>query len=104
MASIKIYWTATSIKQRNYVFEYWNKRNKSTVYSKKLVKKINERIDQIKAHPEIGKKTNFKNHRSISLGHYSIIYLKKEDKIFITAFWDNRQDPNKLLKVLKNEL
>ena len=103
MALIKIFWTSTAIRQRNYTFEYWNDRNKSNSYSKKLNKKIKERINHLKSHPEIGKKTNCKNHRSISLGHYSLIYLKEENKIHITAFWDNRQDPKKLLKYLKNK-
>ncbi len=103
MASIKIFWTKTAIRQRNYVFEYWNNRNKSTSYSKKLNKKIKERINHLKSHSEIGKKTDYKNHRSISLGHYSIIYLREDNKIYISAFWDNRQDPKKLIKYLKKK-
>ena len=102
MASLKIFWTSTAIKQRNFVFEYWNERNKSNTYSKKLLKNITERTVQLKKYPDIGKETNYKNHRSISLGHYSILYKKEIGKIIITAFWDNRQDRKKLLDYLKN--
>lgn len=34
------------------------------------------------------------------LGNYSIFYKIFDEKIIITAFWDNRQDPKKLLKIL----
>lgn len=69
---------------------------------KKLLKSIKERMNQLKSYPDIGKKTTYKNHRSISLGHYSIIYKREIGKIIITAFWDNRQDSPNLLDYLKN--
>jgi len=68
MAQLKIFWTETALKQRNYVFEYWNERNKSTEYSKKLNAKIIERISLLKSQPKLGKKSNFKNVRSGFLG------------------------------------
>jgi len=68
MAQLKIFWTETALKQRNYVFEYWNERNKSIEYSKKLNAKIIERISLLKSQPKLGKKSNFKNVRSGFLG------------------------------------
>ena len=61
MAELSIFWTSTALKQRNYTFEYWNDRNKSTTYSKKLNLSIKERTDILKTNPELGKKTNFNN-------------------------------------------
>lgn len=102
MAHLLIYWTETAIKQRNFIFQYWNERNKSNTYTLKLNKKIKERINQLKTNPDIGKLTDFKNTRLISLGHYSVFYQKQSNRIFITGFWDNRQEPKKLLKFLKD--
>ncbi len=102
MAKIKLFWTITAVKQRNYIFKYWNSRNKSNLYSKKLLKKINNRIELIKTHPKIGKKVEFDTTRIISLGHYSILYKQINSEIYITGFWDNRQDPKKLLDFIKN--
>ena len=102
MGILKVIWTLSAINQRNQIFEYWNERNKNNDYKKKLLKSIKERTNQLKSYPDIGKKTTYKNHRSISLGHYSIIYKKEIGKIIITAFWDNRQDPQNLLDYLKN--
>jgi plasmid stabilization system protein ParE len=101
MDKLKIFWTKNAINQRNYVLEYWAKRNKSNSFSKKLYIKINDRTSILSLQPEVGKIVNFPNTRTISMGHYSIFYKFQENKIIITAFWDNRQDPNKLLQFLK---
>ena len=103
MAELSIYWTNTALKQRNYTFDYWNDRNKSTTYSKKLNSSIKERTYILKTNPELGKKTEFNNTRVISLGHYSILYRKVNSKIIITGFWDNRQNPDKLLNFLNQK-
>ena len=95
MAGVVLFWTKTALKQRNSVFQYWNERNHSNTYTKKLNIRISDRLEQIKLNPAIGRKTDFKNTRTISLGHYSIFYQIIESKIFITSFWDNRQDPGK---------
>ena len=102
MASITIHWTLTALKLRNQIFEYWNERNKSNTYSVKLNYRIKDRINQLKKFPESGIKTDFADNRLISLGHYSILYKKIENSIIITAIWDNRQNPKKLLDFLKN--
>jgi len=101
MAQIKIYWTQIAINQRDYIFEYWNNRNKSNSYSKKLNYKIKERTELLKNNTELGKKTDFKDTRTISMGHYRILYKKILFQIIITGFWDNRQDPKKLITFLK---
>ena len=76
-------------------------------------------LDEVeKAHPDVfnvllqvlddgrmtdgqGRTVDFKNTRAVSLGHYSIFYQHIENSIIITAFWDNRDDPSKLLNILK---
>lgn len=103
MAALKLFWTETAIRQRNFVFEYWNERNKSFTYSKKLNAKINQRTTILKVSPNIGKPTEYKDTRMVSLGHYSIFYKQEDSKIIIMGFWDNRQEPQKLLRFLKQD-
>ena len=103
MVELKIFWTETAINQRNLVFKYWNTRNKSTSYSKKLNNSIIERTEVLKSNPYLGRITEFKNTRRLPLKHYSILYQKYNYKIIITGFWDNRQNPKKLLNLLKKE-
>ena len=104
MARLEILWTKTALSQRNYIFEYWNFRNGNTTYSRKLNNKLKSRINLLKTNPELGKKTDFKNTRIISLIHYSILYQRIENQIIITGIWDNRQNPEKLIEYLKKEL
>jgi hypothetical protein len=98
MAALKVSWTQTAIRQRNLVFEYWNERNQSYMYSRKLYSKINERLEILKQNPEIRKVTVYANTRVVSLGHYSIFYKVQSPVIYITGFWDNRQEPARLKK------
>jgi len=103
MAKRNVIWTRTADLQFVGILEYWVKRNKSIAYSKKLVKLVSERTKQIADKPLIYKATDFKDVRVASLGNFSIYYKVSEKEIIITAFWDNRQDPEKLLKILKSK-
>jgi plasmid stabilization system protein ParE len=103
MAKRNVIWTRTADLQFVGILEYWVKRNKSNAYSKKLVKLVSERTKQIADKPLIYKATDFKDVRVASLGNFSIYYKVSEKEIIITAFWDNRQDPEKLLKILENK-
>lgn len=103
MDVMKIIWISLAVKQRNLIFNYWNNRNKSNLYSRKLNLKIKQIIHQLIDNPELGKKISLKNYRAVVLNQYSIIYQIKEQKIYIMSIWDNRQNPNKLLKLLKEK-
>lgn len=102
MAKRNVIWTKTADLQFIGVLEYWVKRNKSNTYSTKLVKLVSERTKQIAIDPLIYKKSDFKDVRVASLGHFSIYYRVYEREIVIISFWDNRQDPRKLLKILES--
>lgn len=102
MAELNVIWTKTADLQFVGILEYWFKRNKSNTFSKKLVKLVSERTKQIAETPLIYKATDFPDTRVASLGNFSIYYKISDRNIIITAFWDNRQDPKKLLKILKN--
>ena len=99
---ITIFWSTTAKNQRDLIFKFWNKRNGNTGYSKKLNLKLRERTKLLKQHPKVGRKTTFPHTRAISMGNYMIFYKYLHPIITITAFWDNRQDPEKLRGILRN--
>lgn len=103
MAQRTVRWTRTADVQYVGILEYWLKRNKSAIYSKKLIKTVGERTKQLAETPFIYKKADFKNTRVASIGNFSIFYKVTNDEILITAFWDNRQDQKKLLQILKDK-
>ncbi len=103
MAKRNVIWTKTADMQFVSILGYWVKRNKSNTYSKKLVKLVTERTTQFAETPFIFKATDFNGVRIASLGNFSIYFKVTEVSIIVSAFWDNRQDPKKLLKILQNE-
>ncbi len=102
MAERNVIWTRTADLQLVGILEYWVKRNKSNTYSIKLVKLVSEKTTQIAETPLIYKATDFLDIRVASLGNYSIYFKFTDTELIISAFWDNRQDPKKLLEILKN--
>jgi hypothetical protein len=103
MAKRTVIWTKTADIQFVGILEFWVKRNKSSTYSKKLIKRVSERTNQIAQTPFTYKSTDFKDLRIASLGNFSIYYKVTNMTIIVSAFSDNRQDPKKLLKLLNNE-
>ena len=103
MAKRTVRWTRTADIQYIGILEYWVKRNKSNTYSKKLIKTLAARTKQISETLFIYKSADFKNTSVASLGNFSIFYKVTEQEILITAFWDNRQNPIKLLQILKDK-
>ena len=77
-------------------------------YKKQVSKKVADRIKlelletilKLESHPYIGQiekqliSLNL-DHRYLVNGHYKIIYRIEKDKIYITDFFDSRQDPSK---------
>ena len=103
MAERNVIWTKTADIQFVGILEYWVKRNKSTRYSKKLIRLVAERTKQIAKSPLIYKSTDHNDVRVASLGNFSIYYKVTDQSIIITAFWDNRQNSKKLLEILQGE-
>ena len=101
MVKRTVVWTETAARQRREILKYWVKRNGTTTYAEKLIKLISEQIKLILTNPKLFKKADFPDTHVSALGHFSIFYKYTKDSLIITAFWDNRQDPNKLLDLLK---
>ncbi len=101
MAKRSVIWTETAIKQRRDVLKYWTIRNGSTTYAEKLIKLVKERTQLISSNPFLGKATNHLDTREAAMGNFSIYYKVMQESVVITAFWDNRQDPERLLEMLK---
>lgn len=103
MAKRDVKWTRTADLQFAGILEYWVKHNRSVDYSLKLVETVSKTTEQISETPYIHKVTDFPNTRAATLGNFSIIYKVADNEIIITAFWDNRQDPEKLLEILSRQ-
>lgn len=101
MAKRIIIWTSVAINQRREILKYWTKRNGSPRYAEKLVRLTTARLKIILKHPEGYKMTIYPETRVSVLGHFSIFYKVTDTELIVTSFWDNRQDPDKLDKIIK---
>jgi plasmid stabilization system protein ParE len=102
MAKRTVVWTATAVRQRREVLKYWIRHNGSTRYAEKLISITASQIQIILNHPESFKSTTYEGTRESAMGHFSIYFKLTKDKLIVTAFWDNRQDPQKLLELIRN--
>jgi plasmid stabilization system protein ParE len=100
MAKRTVVWTETAAKQRREILKYWTKHNGSTIYAEKLIKHIANQVKIIVSHPKSFKLADFPETRESAIGHFSIYYKVNSNLLIITAFWDNRQDPKRLLQLL----
>lgn len=103
MAKRIVVWTETAANQRKEILRYWVKRNGTTTYAEKLIKLTAKQVKIILSNPELFKKADFPDTLVSVLRHFSIFYKTTKDMLINTAFWDNRQDPKKLLKLLKKK-
>jgi addiction module RelE/StbE family toxin len=97
----KIVWSAKAQSDRREIFLYWNQRNKSTSYSRKLNYLFIDAANLIAKFPKIGKPSGYKDSRIKIVRDYLIVYKEYEDLILIVTVWDGRQNPLALTKILR---
>ena len=97
----KVIWTKTAKIQRQNILEYWAERNGNKKYCHKISSIVRNRIQFIDKFVYLGKETDFGDVRVTSAGHFSLFYRVLADKIIIMSLWDNRQDPDKLVDIVK---
>ena len=96
----RVTWSKRAQNDRYSIFKYWNKRNKSKTYSKKLNKLFIASIEFVALHPHTGKLADRNGIRIKFASHYAIIYEFNEDELFVLAIFDTRQSPDKLERII----
>lgn len=70
----KIVWTSFAKESKYAIFLYWNQRNESTIYSRKLNILFQESLKQIVNFPESSVESNNINVRLKIASHFELIY------------------------------
>ena len=97
----QIIWSRLAHNDRLDILDYWIKRNKLTVYSKKLNQIFEDTSELISKHPKIGKQTEIKDIRFKIVKDYLFTYRETVKFIEILTIWDSRQDPEKYKSLIK---
>jgi plasmid stabilization system protein ParE len=94
MVKRKIVWSDRAIKRLFGILEFYDQRNKSKTYSKKLYRLIQKQVSVLIKLPDIGLKTTEDTIKGLIVGDYIIYYQITDDKIIIHTIWDSRQNPD----------
>jgi len=98
MVRYKIEWSLKAREDLINIFEFYNKRNGSSEYSRKLYLHFRKRIKLLSQNPFLGIQTDFETVRVLIINNYQIIYEIFEDLILIIMIWDCRRNPeNKII-------
>ena len=92
MARKQIIWSRNARFQLQSVLEFYIERNKSNVYSLKLLDQVEDLMLTLSQNEYIGRLTSNKSTRIIPMKVYLVFYEINSDTIEIVSFWDNRQD------------
>ena len=97
----KIIWSPRAQTEYISTLEYWIEHNASSAYSEKIineVQKIEQKIlDFPTAFPIVYKTQKKEIRRALVLHNFSVYYQTFTDKIEIVFFFDNRNNPDKLI-------
>jgi toxin YoeB len=102
MVKKEVIWSKRAQSDRLKILEYWINRNKSKIYSEKLLKLFIQSSELISEYPQIGKPTNLKNIRFKIVLDYLLFYKESGDIVEILFIWDSRQDQDKLTKLIED--
>lgn len=89
----RLIWSIEARTSRKNIFDYWNNRNKSKVYSKKLNSLFKENLLIVLKLPEFGNATKYDDTKFIIVSHFEIIYNITDTEIVVLDIWDTRQNP-----------
>ena len=101
MAERSVVWTVTAANQRRSILDYWLQVTGNKDYSLKIIETTKKHVQLILKYPKSGKEIEIPGIRVSVMGYFSLIYTFNSREINIIAFWDNRQNPKSLLKLIK---
>ncbi|MEX8546855.1 MAG: type II toxin-antitoxin system RelE/ParE family toxin [Mucilaginibacter sp.] len=80
---------------------FYDKRNKSSTYSTKLLRTIKSSVHLIEKYPGAGIDTSIVGVQGLVTGHYILFFKHQDNHILILTVWDSRRYPKQLENLLK---
>ncbi len=103
MVERTVIWTATAEIQFENTLRFWSAKTNSNSFSIKLNETVDSYIKSILQSPNLFKASKFRNVRAATIEHFTLYYKNELENLIIVAFWDNRQNPKKLWKILNGK-
>lgn len=84
----------------NQITDYWASRNKSLIYSKKLLKIFDQEIKRLSKNSQLGRVVGKDNLRLAVIRDYLLLHRITAKEIFILRIWDSRRNPEDFKKII----
>ena len=96
MAERKIIWSERAKINRYKILRYYNNRNKSNIYSRRINKRINQELRLLIKYPKLGINTDLNGVRGLIIDKFMLFYEFDRFYIKVLHLWDSRQNPEEL--------
>lgn len=97
-----IVWSQNSKNDLKNIKKFFDTRNQSSEYSKKLLKTFRDSAKLIEKFPLLSIPTEYDNVRGFVILEYIIFYEIMSKHILVLMVWDCRRDPEQLNKIMKS--
>ena len=95
-------WSSRAVQDLIHLKEYFDQRNRSTLYSTKLLKAFKASSQFIEKYPTASLPTNDEDVRGFIILHYIIFFQVFEKNILVIAVWDGRKNGPQFKNILKS--
>ncbi len=92
----RVVWTKKAKDELIAIFQYWNNRNKSNIFSIKLNTQIEEELKLILEFPKIGRVTDIPNVYVKVIQKYLLYYEFVDDVLYVLTIRHGTRNPKTL--------
>ncbi|RDV14610.1 type II toxin-antitoxin system RelE/ParE family toxin [Pontibacter diazotrophicus] len=100
MAKKRIVWSKEARADFKATLEFYNERNGSSTYSRKLANQVFKATENLQTNNHLGISTSDPDVRVLIKDTFSIFYELKGEIILVLIIWDSRRNPDELKKYL----
>lgn len=90
----RIVWSYRANEQLKSILSYWQKRNGTKTYSKKLYKLFQQSLARLSRYPHLGRQSSNLTIKYIIVKDYYLYYSFDETELKVVALCDMRRNPN----------
>lgn len=81
---------------------FFDNRNKSAIYSTKLLRQLKNAARLIQKYPDAGTDTSIAGTQGLVVNNYILLFRRSENYILIITVWDSCRNPDTLSKMFKS--
>ena len=92
--ALKVSYSPQFLDELEEILNFFDERNGSPHFSKKLLKMIHKQISLLASMPEIGRQTDFPGVRILFVERYGIVYQIRDKAVLIVNIYSCESNPN----------